>query len=83
MKLWTLEAQVFTSGEFGMAAVMAETRHEAMEKARAKLLQVLNFLKDTTPGGVPQQHHRVAQAMLNNLNAISEEPDGVMICIGE
>jgi hypothetical protein len=78
MKLWTLYAEVFTApDESGRAAVMAETRQEAMDKARAKLLVVLNY----NVGGVDLQHHRVAQAMLNNLNDMSEEPDGVVLFI--
>jgi hypothetical protein len=71
MKLWISAALTPHGNEYGLVAVVAETRTEAIAKAGAKL-----DLGD--PGNyVPNQ--RYAQALLDNLAAIREVSDEVFI----
>ena len=70
-KLWISSALTSYGNEYGLVAVVAETREEAIAKANAKL-----SLDD--PGNyVPNQ--RYAEALLDNLDAMSEITDGVFI----
>jgi hypothetical protein len=71
MKLWASSAVTPYGNDYGLVAVVAETRDEAIAKANAKL-----SIDD--PGGyVPNQ--RYAQALLDNLDAMSEVTDQVII----
>ncbi|MDT7764502.1 MAG: hypothetical protein QOC63_3922 [Mycobacterium sp.] len=71
MKLWTTSAVTPDGNEYGLVAVVAETREEAIAKANAKL-----SLDD--PGNyVPNR--RYAEALLDNLDAMSEVTDEVFI----
>jgi hypothetical protein len=70
-KLWTSSALTPYGNDYGLVAVVAETREEAIAKANAKLQ-----LDD--PGNyIPNQ--RYAQALLDNLDTMSEIPDEVFI----
>jgi hypothetical protein len=70
-KLWTSSAVTSYGNEYGLVAVVAETREEAIALANAKL-------EINGPGNyVPNQ--RYAQALLDNLDAMSEVPDEVFI----
>jgi hypothetical protein len=69
-KLWSSSALTRYGNEYGLVAVVAETREEAIAKANAKLsLDVGNY--------VPNQQY--AQALLDNLDAMSEVTDQVVI----
>jgi hypothetical protein len=71
VKLWIGTALTPHGNEYGLVAVVAETREEAIAKANAKL-----SLGD--PGNyVPDQ--RYAQALLDNLGAMREVGDEVFI----
>jgi hypothetical protein len=71
VKLWISAALTPHGNEYGLVAVVAETREEAIAKANAKL-----SLSD--PGNyVPNQ--RYAQALLDNLDAMREVKDEVLI----
>jgi hypothetical protein len=70
-KLWTSCALTPYGNEYGLVAVVAETREEAIALANAKL-----SLDD--PGNyVPDQ--RYAEALHDNLDTMSEVADGVFI----
>jgi hypothetical protein len=70
-KLWISSALTPYGNEYGLVAVVAETREQAIALANAKL-----SLDD--PGNyVPNQ--RYAEALLDNLDAMSEITDGVFI----
>jgi hypothetical protein len=70
-KLWISGAETQHGSEYGLVAVVAETREEAIAKAGAKL-----DLGD--PGNyVPNQ--RYARALLENLASIREVSDEVFI----
>lgn len=71
MKLWIGTALTAYGNEYGLVAVVAETREEAIAKANAKL-----SLSD--PGNyVPDQ--RYAQALLDNLGAMRVVEDEVFV----
>jgi magnesium chelatase family protein len=71
MKLWISSALTPHGNEYGLVAVVAETREEAIAKANAKL-------SIDEPGNyVPNQ--RYAEALLDNLDAMSEVTDEVFI----
>jgi hypothetical protein len=71
VKLWTSSAITPHGNEYGLVAVVAETRQEAIAKANAKLC-----LDD--PGNyVPNR--RYTQALLDNLDAMSEVTDEVFV----
>jgi hypothetical protein len=71
VKLWISAALTPHGNEYGLVAVVAETREEAIAKANAKL-----SLSD--PGNyVPNQ--RYAQALLDNLDAMREVKDEVLV----
>ena len=70
-RLWISSAVTPYGNEYGLVAVVAETREEAIAKANAKLC-----LDD--PGNyIPNQ--RYAQALLDNLDAMPEVTDEVFI----
>lgn len=70
-KLWTSCALTPHGNEYGLIAVAAETREEAIALANAKL-----SLDD--PGNyVPDQ--RYAEALRDNLDTMSEVPHAVFI----
>lgn len=71
MKLWISTAITPHGNEYGLVAVIAETREEAIAKAGAKLDL------DDHRNYVPDQ--RYAQALLDNLATISEVKDEVFI----
>ena len=69
-KLWIGAALTLHGNEYGLVAVVAETREEALAKAGAKLeLSQGNY--------VPDQHY--AQALLGNLGAMREVEDDVFV----
>jgi len=69
-KLWISGAMTPNGNEYGLIAVVAETREAAIAKAKTKLQE--------DPGNyVP--HQRYAQALLNNLDAMREVADGVFV----
>jgi hypothetical protein len=69
-KLWISAAATPYGGEYGLVAVVAATREEAIAKAGAKLeLTAMNY--------VP--HQRYAQALLDGLIGIREVSDEVFI----
>jgi hypothetical protein len=68
MKLWTSAAPTPYGNEYGMVAVLAETREEAIAKTRAVIETAL-----ATENYVPRQ--RYAQGLLDNLDAMSEAPE--------
>jgi hypothetical protein len=71
MKLWISSALTPHGNEYGLIAVVAETREEAIAKANAKL-----SLDD--PGNyVPNRSY--VEALLDNLDAMSEVTDEVFI----
>ena len=71
MKLWISAAQTPYGNEYGLVAVVADTREEAIAKASAKLQ-----LDD--PGNyVPDQQY--ARNLLENLAAMREVEDEVFI----
>jgi hypothetical protein len=71
MKLWISSALTPHGNEYGLVAVIAETREEAIAKAGAKL-----DLSD--PGNyVPDK--RYVQALLDNLGAMREVTDEVFV----
>lgn len=74
LKLWISTAQTPHGNEYGLVAVIADTREEAIAKASAKLQ--LAF-KGDKGGYMPDQ--RYAQALLDNLGSISEVEDEVFI----
>lgn len=68
--LWISAAETPYGNEFGLVAVIAATREEAMAKAGAKLeLTANNYVPD----------RRYAQALLDGLGAIREVEDDVFI----
>jgi hypothetical protein len=77
MKLWSYDADVPPRQGFVMVVVMAETRQEAIEKARAELLraQTSVFPRD--------YYRRFAQFGLDNLDTMNEVPEGMVILVGE
>ena len=70
-KLWISSALTPNGSEYGLVAVTAETREEALAKVNAKLSlgDPVNY--------VPNRRH--AQALLDNLDAIREVEDEVFI----
>jgi hypothetical protein len=71
MKLWISTALTPHGNDYGLVAVVAETRQEAIDKANAKL-----SLDD--PGNyIPNQ--RYAEALHDNLDAMREVTDEVFI----
>ncbi len=72
-KLWTSSAVSTYGNPFGFIAVVAETKEEAIAKARESIKA------DTSHGGyVPAE--RYAQNLLDNLDAqMAEAPSGVAI----
>jgi hypothetical protein len=70
VKLWIGTALTPYGGEYGLVAVVAETREEAMAKAGAKLeLDKGNYIPD----------QRYALALLDNLGAIREVHEEVFV----
>jgi hypothetical protein len=70
VKLWIGTALTPHGSEYGLVAVVAETREEAMAKAGAKLeLDGTNYIPDK----------RYAQALLDNLGAMREVKDEVLV----
>ena len=71
MKLWISSALTPQGNEYGLVAVVAETRQEAIHKVNAKL-------QLDEPGNyVPNQKY--AEALLDNLDALREVTDEVFI----
>jgi hypothetical protein len=71
MKLWISAALTPYGNEYGLVAVVADSREEAIAKANAKL-----DLSD--PGNyVPDK--RYVQALLDNLGAMREVEDEVFV----
>jgi hypothetical protein len=69
-KLWITRALTPYGNEYGLVAVLAQTQEEAIAKAKAEL--------QGAPGNyVP--HQQYAQALLDNLAAMREVTDGVVI----
>ena len=69
-RLWISTALTPYGNEYGLVAVVAETREEAMAKAGAKLeLDGSNYIPDK----------RYAQALLDNLGAMREVHDEVFV----
>lgn|GEM_PF-3483175 len=70
-KLWIGSALTPYGNEYGLIAVIAETREEAIAKANAKL-------QIDGPGNyIPDQ--RYAEALLDNLAAMREVTDEVLV----
>jgi hypothetical protein len=70
MKLWIGTALTPHGGEYGLVAVAAETREEAMAKVGAKL-------ELTSTNYIPNR--RYAQALLDDLGAMREVADEVFV----
>jgi hypothetical protein len=68
-KLWVGSALTPYGNEYGLVAVVAETRDEAIAKARRELSQNHSY--------VP--HKRYADALLDNLDNMCEVREGVVV----
>lgn len=71
MKLWISTGY----NEHGLAAVVADTREEAIAKANAKL----SLEGVGARGGVYVPYERYKQSLLENLDGMREVEDGVFI----
>jgi hypothetical protein len=70
MKLWASSALTPYGNEYGLVAVIAETREEAITKANSAITKALgNYVPDL----------RYAEALLENITAMSEVTDEVII----
>jgi hypothetical protein len=71
MKLWICAALTPHGSEYGLIAVVAENREEAIAKANAKLSlsEPSNYVPD----------QRYAQALLDNLGGMREVADEVFV----
>ena len=78
MKLWKCDPYLLETKGFVLVVVMAETRQQAIEKASARLLEVLDHM-------FPDDDYRqFAQLGSDNLgNTIEEVPEEVVITIVE
>lgn len=72
MKLWISTAATPHGNEYGLVAVVAETREEAMAKARAKLDAAL-----ATATYAPARDY--ARVLLDGLGDMREADNGVVI----
>jgi len=78
MKLWKCEPYLLESKGFVLVVVMAETRQQAIEKASARLLEVLGHVFPD------DDYRRFAQLGSDNLdNALEEVHEEVVITFVE
>jgi hypothetical protein len=78
MKLWKCDPYLLETKGLVLVVVMAETRQEAIEKASARLLEVLGHVF------ADDDYRRFAQLGSDNLgNTLEEVPDEVVITIVE
>jgi hypothetical protein len=77
MKLWKCDPYLLESKGFVLVVVMAETRQQAIEKASARLLEVLGHVFPD------DDFRRFAQLGSDNLDTLEEVDEEVMITIVE